>query len=88
MRASLYQSIVLSGGTTLMAGFGDRLLGEVKKIAPKDMKLRIWAPKDRQLSTWEGGSILAGLDTFRTMWVSKREYDDQSKSRFVSKKFM
>jgi centractin len=29
LRKVLYSNIVLSGGTTLLAGFGDRLLGEV-----------------------------------------------------------
>ena len=41
LRKVLYQNIVLSGGSTLFKGFGDRLLGEIKKIAPKDVKLRV-----------------------------------------------
>ena len=31
-RATLLQSIVLSGGSTLLKGFGDRLLSELKKV--------------------------------------------------------
>lgn len=77
LRKTLYSNIVLSGGTTLLTGFGDRLLSEVKKLAPRDNKIRISAPVDRIYSTWCGGSILAGLDTFRDMWVSKKEYDEQ-----------
>ena len=52
------------------AGFGDRLLTEVKRLAVKDMKIKIFAPPERKYSTWIGGSILAGLGTFRKMWVS------------------
>jgi len=77
LRKTLYQNIVLSGGSTLFQGFGDRLLWEVKKLAPKDIKIRISAPQERLYSTWIGGSILASLDTFRKMWVSKKEYEDE-----------
>ncbi len=65
LRKSLYANIVLSGGTTLTKGFGDRLLYEVQKLAVKDMRIRISAPPERKYSTWIGGSILAGLSTFR-----------------------
>ena len=37
---------------------------------------QISAPQERMYSTWIGGSILASLDTFKRMWVSKREYDE------------
>ncbi|KAI0429728.1 actin-related protein, ARP1 class [Xylaria sp. FL1042] len=70
LRKSLYANIVLSGGSTLTKGFGDRLLSEVKKLAVKDMRIKIFAPPERKYSTWIGGSILAGLSTFRKMWVS------------------
>lgn len=65
LRKSLYSNIVLSGGSTLTKGFGDRLLSEVQKLAVKDMRIKIFAPPERKYSTWIGGSILAGLSTFR-----------------------
>ncbi|XP_055372030.1 actin-related protein 1 [Condylostylus longicornis] len=77
LRKMLYQNIVLSGGSTLFKGFGDRLLAEIKKHGPKDLKIRIAAPQERLYSTWMGGSILASLDTFKKMWISKREYDEE-----------
>ena len=46
-------------------GFGDRLLNEVKKLVLKDIKIKIYAPPERKYSTWIGGSILAGLNTFK-----------------------
>lgn len=39
--------------------------------------LQIAAPQERLYSTWMGGSILASLDTFKKMWVSKREFDEE-----------
>jgi hypothetical protein len=65
LRKSLYSNIVLSGGSTLTRGFGDRLLTELQRLAVKDMRIKIFAPPERKYSTWIGGSILAGLSTFR-----------------------
>jgi centractin len=65
MRKQLYGNIVLSGGGTLTRGFGDRLLRGVQALAVKDMRIKIFAPPERSYSTWIGGSILAGLSTFR-----------------------
>ena len=65
LRKSLFQNIILSGGATLTKGFGDRLLHDVQKLAPKDTRIKIFAPPERKYSTWIGGSILAGLSTFR-----------------------
>ncbi|CAH1784012.1 unnamed protein product [Owenia fusiformis] len=87
LRRVLYQNIVLSGGSTLFKGFGDRLLSEVKKLAPKDIKIRISAPQERLYSTWIGGSILASLDTFKKMWVAKREYDEEGARAIHRKTF-
>jgi centractin len=75
LRKSLFSNIVLSGGST-QVGFGDRLLNEVKKLALKDVKIKIYAPPERKYSTWIGGSILAGLNAFKKMWVSAEEYQE------------
>ena len=41
LRKSLFSNIVLSGGSTLTKGFGDRLLNETKKLALKDIKIKV-----------------------------------------------
>jgi centractin len=92
LRKSLFGSIVLSGGSTLTKGFGDRLLNEVQRLAVKDMRIKIFAPPERKYTTWTGGSILAGLSTFKKvcvdqamiscsnwvpqMWVDKDEWQE------------
>jgi len=78
LRKPLYSSILLAGGTTLLDGLGKRLLNEVKKLAPSNMKIKITAPPERQTSTWIGGSILASLSTFRRMTISADEYKEAS----------
>ena len=69
LRKALFGNIVLSGGSTLCKGFGDRLLNEVQRLAVKDMRIKIFAPPERKYSTWIGGSILAGLSTFRKVVI-------------------
>ncbi|SBT75332.1 actin-related protein, putative [Plasmodium ovale] len=76
LRKTLYSHIVLSGGTTLFHGFGDRLLNEIRKFAPKDITIRISAPPERKFSTFIGGSILASLATFKKIWITKQEFDE------------
>ena len=81
LRKNLFGNIVLSGGTTLTKGFGDRLLHEVQRLAVKDMRIKIFAPPERKYSTWIGGSILAGLSTFRK--VSRQIGGDVLTSRLT-----
>jgi len=85
LRRTLYQNIVLSGGSTLFRGFGDRLLSEIKRIAPKEVKIKISAPRERLYSTWIGGSILASLDTFKKIWVTRREFESEG-ARVIHRK--
>ena len=80
LRKTLYSHMVLAGGSTLFRGFGNRLLKEVKELAPKDVKIRIAAPPERAYSAWIGGSILASLATFKKMWISSEEYQEEGKS--------
>eukprot|EP00164_Ancoracysta_twista_P011629 GFYU01017998.1.p1 GENE.GFYU01017998.1~~GFYU01017998.1.p1 ORF type:complete len:380 (-),score=106.84 GFYU01017998.1:154-1293(-) len=87
LRKTLYSNIVLSGGSTMFKRFGDRLLSEVKKYAPKDIKIRISAPPERKYSAWMGGGILASLGTFKQMWISSEEYFEDGVSIVHRKTF-
>ncbi|KAK6197448.1 centractin actin-related protein of the dynactin complex [Scheffersomyces amazonensis] len=79
LRPILYQNLILSGGNTLLKNFGDRLLLELKNSQyhqQNKMKIKIYAPPERKYSTWIGGSILAGLSTFKKMWITHEEYQE------------
>jgi len=76
IRRSLYQNIVLSGGTTMFPGIADRMSKEITALAPSSMKIKVVAPTVRKYSVWIGGSILASLATFEQMWIAKSEYDE------------
>ena len=76
IRKDLYSNIVLSGGTTMFQGIGERMTKELTALAPSTMKIKVVAPPERKYSVWIGGSILSSLSTFQSMWISKAEYDE------------
>merc|ERR1712070_83452 len=76
IRKDLYSNIVLSGGTTMFPGIGERMTKELTALAPSTMKIKVIAPPERKYSVWIGGSILSSLSTFQQMWISKQEYDE------------
>ena len=73
IRKNLYSNVVLSGGTTMFAGIGERMTKELTALAPSTMKIKV---VERKYSVWIGGSILSSLSTFQQMWISKGEYDE------------
>jgi len=76
VRRALYANVVLSGGTTMFQGIGERMTKELSKLAPSTMKIKVIAPPERKYSVWIGGSILSSLSTFQQMWVSREEYNE------------
>ena len=80
IRKDLYSNIVLSGGSTMYSGIADRMQKEITSFAPNSMKIKIIAPPERKYSVWIGGSILASLSTFQSMWVSKQDYNESGPS--------
>jgi hypothetical protein len=80
VRKDLYANIVLSGGTTMFQGIGERMTKELTALAPSAIKIEVAAPPERKHSVWIGGSILSSLSDFQQMWISKAEYDEAGPS--------
>ena len=76
VRKDLFANIILSGGSTLFEAMGERLWQEIKTLTPSNGRIKVLAPPERLYSVWLGGSILASLSTFQTMWITKQEYDE------------
>jgi actin beta/gamma 1 len=88
---NLYSNIVLSGGGTLFPGLGERLSKEISALAPAPptiKKVEVIAPPERKYTAWIGGSMLASLSTFQSMWISKAEYDESGTSIIHRKCFL
>ena len=76
LRTSLYENILMSGGTTMYPGIEERLQKEVSDRAPANVRVKVSAPPERKYSVWIGGSILSQLETFQQNWITKAEYDE------------
>ena len=78
VKAHVLQNIVVTGGTTLINGFNDRLHNELVALYP-GARIKIQAAgltTERRFGSWIGGSILGSLGTFHQMWVSRKEYEE------------
>lgn len=76
VRRSLYENVVLSGGSTMFKGLPDRLTKELKALVNANVNVKVTAPNDRAYTVWMGGATLCTLATFQNMWVTKGEYEE------------
>merc|ERR1719445_740721 len=86
LRKDLYKTIVLSGGSTNIKNFGRRLVTEIQMKVPK-AKIKVYAPLERHLTAWIGGSLLSFLEGFRPMWITQKEYSEFGNSILFRKSF-
>ena len=74
IRKVLFKNIVLAGGSTIIEGMRERMKKEIQALAPSPMGPEVEAPADRKFSQWLGGSILANLESFNHMWITKEQW--------------
>ena len=75
IKLDIQENICLTGGTTLLKGFPERLRNELlQNLINNSFNLNY--SHERQFSNWIGGSIVSSLNNFAHMWVSKQEYDE------------
>ena len=86
LRRELYQNILLAGGTTYIKGFGARLMGELQSKLGKT-KVKIFAPVDRTLTAWIGGSMLSCMSAFQPLWIKKKEWEETGDAILDRKSF-
>lgn len=75
IKMDIQENICLTGGSTLLKGFPERLRNELlQNLINNSFNLNY--SNERQFSNWIGGSIVSSLNNFAYMWVSKQEYDE------------
>ncbi len=70
IRPNLLANVVVTGGSSLLFQFTERLNHELVSLFPAP-KVRVTAPGntvERRFASWIGGSILASLGTFHQVW--------------------
>ena len=72
----LYQNILLTGSTTLLSGYPERIRREIGMLR-ESQPFKVIAPPERGSLSWIGGSILSSLSSFESAWITKDEYDEE-----------
>ncbi|XP_003217601.1 actin-3-like [Anolis carolinensis] len=75
-QADMISNVLLAGGTTMLRGFSDRIKRELQKIEPTS-QVGILASPNRTFSAWLGGSIVASLNAFQNVWISRQTYNEK-----------
>lgn len=81
MRKTLARHIYLSGGTSLLIGFPERLQKELLQLMPR-LEVVVHAKEDRYHAAYLGASILASLSSFQTSLVKLDNWISQGLDAF------
>jgi actin len=75
LQADLHANVVLAGGSSLFPGLAARLSNELLELSPL-AKITVVQDSQRKAAAWIGGSMLASLDTFPQIMVSRAEWEE------------
>ena len=73
----LYEDILLSGGNTLIKGFRETLYKDIQSNFNKNIKVRLYTPKNPQNCCWIGGKVISSNNNFKNMWITKEEWKEK-----------
>lgn len=86
-RRSLYNNIVLSGGSTMYKDFGRRMQRDIKNILDNRLSAPNQAPDvnvvshyNQRYAVWFGGSVLASAPSFVSACHTKADYEEYGPS--------
>ncbi|KAI1813877.1 Actin/actin-like protein [Poronia punctata] len=79
-------NIVVVGGNSLFDGFMERLQDEIRKMCPEECVVRVTRAGDPITNTWNGGANLARHAHFKSLAVSKLEYEEHG-STWLARRF-
>uniref|UniRef100_A0A8C0QJ76 Actin like 7B n=1 Tax=Canis lupus familiaris TaxID=9615 RepID=A0A8C0QJ76_CANLF len=82
--AEMAANVLLCGGCTMLGGFPARFQSELGLLWPGG-GLAVAAAPERKTSVWTGGSILASLQAFQQLWVSREEFAERGGAAIHSK---
>ena len=80
IKGKLYKSIILSGGNMKFKGIEEKMKLNLSYLIPRGIDIKIKIQEEPQLNCWNGGNIIASLNTFNKMLVFKKEWDECGKN--------
>jgi len=73
-RRTLIENVILCGGTSRFPGLPERLGKELDHLVPPGTVYSLSAPPDRDLTVWQGGSMLASSASFVQLSIPREQY--------------
>ena len=80
IKNKLYKTIILSGGNTKFKGIEEKMKTNISYLMPRGVDIKIRTQINPELNCWNGGNIIASLNTFNKMLVNKKEWDECGKN--------
>ena len=80
VRRSLYSNMIMSGGSTLLPGFSDRLTREMSRLTPGSVRLKVHNIPWRKYLVWTGGSIYSSISSYKAAFLTRQEYEEHGAS--------
>lgn len=80
-RGKLWNNIIVTGGTSKMKGFRERLKNELIAIAPPEARPNLRFPEDPVLAPWQGERLSINFSKTEP-WLNKLEYEEDPDSVF------
>ena len=87
LKETLVNNIILSGGTTMIHGFSERIRKELSGYKDEnewslEFKPIVVADNNRYISKWIGMSMIASMSAFDKLFIKKSEYQELGEERF------
>lgn len=76
VRAEMWDNVILYGGSAKLPGIAQRLLRELRQVAPVGMTVRLIRPEEPAELVFYGGSVVASLPQFGQMCTTMQEWEE------------
>ncbi|CAD8102825.1 unnamed protein product [Paramecium primaurelia] len=89
IKQQLCSTVISTGGSSNIPGFLNKLQTTLSALAPPMCKVKLVmypSNQNRYHSVFIGGSILASLSSFQSLWVAKNEYQESGRFSIIERK--
>ena len=80
IKGKLYKTIVMSGGNTKFKGIEEKMKTNLSYLIPRGVDIKLRMQENPELNCWNGGNIIASLNTFNKMLVYKKDWEECGKN--------
>lgn len=81
----MLNNIVLSGGTTMMPGFSNRINMQLKDVLNREnisySSYKVIAEGNRNISSWIGASMISSMSSFNNVFITREEYNENGENK-------